>query len=339
MSNLQVIEGWDFYELAIVDTNVTDGWASTGFVFVATTEPRTGTRSLRFTDPTAQVNRAITAPTSVIYIGYGVRENTYNEGQLQASRGFSLEGNTNLELRRTTDNGIYTLFNGTSVLATTNALPEDTYHYFLVKYNTNSGAWELFANREPVSSGGSTAITSVNLVRWRPNGGQQGGSTETYVDDIFVWTDPNAAEASVIEARRDFKVLITTAASTVSNTGWNVNGVSTADQALDNIPPVSAQNVEAVSVSSNVVLEYGDISSSVVNVLGVQLTLRGRKTDAADGTLRTSLIVSGVSADSDDIFLAVNSAYYSEIFTSAPNGDTWSVDDLSKLRASITRVE
>lgn len=339
---LQWVESWDLYNNTGVIDNNTSNWFGGSQRTADTSVFRTGNQSCKILGTGVAITRTVSAATSVFYLGFGFRENNEQTDANNTAQGVRITGsNGTLVFRRRNTLGQYSLYVGTSVVEdASQSYAGQTFHYGLIKCAVNTGAYTVWINRDQVMNGTSSNIGTISQVSFLCLGTSPTTGDPNHFDDIFFWSDPDSAAVSAIEAARDFRVRLALPVSTVSNTSWNVSGVSTVDQALDNVPFVSTQFIEATSgVSANTVVEFEDITSGVSRVFGLQLDIRSRKTDAGPGTLRSAVIVSGVSADSSDFFQAINDTYYTQTFTSAPNGNTWDVSDLGKLNGSITRVE
>lgn len=339
--SLQWIEGWDNYSNGNVTSELAQDWfnPNSGNISVfdsPTITPRTGAKALRHNGaPNEPLTRVVSAANSVWYFGFAWRDtnNAANIISNITTFGAVVRGTTSVKIARTSVDGQYGLWSGTSIAARFSNIVDDVYTYCLVKHNILNGATTVWFNREQVFNGTITAGGANDTVAIKKM------SQLTTYDDIFFWNDPSTAEASALEADRDFKVLYSFPVSTEFNNNWDVSGGTDPVSVLDNVPPNSSEFISTSIVSATIGFEFEDITSGLTRVFAVQPQINAFKSDTGNGTIRTAVVISNTSVDSNQFFLATSARYFSDTLASAPDGSPWTVADLQQLRGTITRVE
>lgn len=345
---LQFIEGWEPYRLSgTITTANTQNWSNTaaGQAVFSTSTVRNGTRAVRLatTGIGTGLIRTVSAPASVLYVGFAFYDNGASNPKTTGSA-FRSQGvrigtvSDDFRFARTINPSEYAIWDGdgtgTANVATIQNVTEKTYHYVMIKYIQATGSVFCWLDRDLVADTGVTPGGAVDEFKL-------GDFQETtFFDDIFLWADPTSAEIVQLETDRDFRVAYSFPTSVKSNSGWSTSGGATTVSTISNVPVSATQFIVAPSVGNKIIFDFDDISSGVKTVYGVQSQVFGNKTDAGTGSFRTDIIVSNVSSEGDPILPAVSANYFARIID-PPGGGIWvnqPATVLSNFDGSLTRV-
>lgn len=340
----QFHEGFDLYETGSIFDLVGGLWGASGTIAnVNTSKPRTGTRALQIYNNNTQAQRAANDFANDCYLGAAFNEFTFGSAPaVTVFMGLEINGATSsLRVVRSGVGGTYSLYRGTTLLATgTGSYANDAYHYLLIYYNRTTGAAKVWIDRNlEINIAGIVSIGVVSSIGLGAIGNTNGAGQPTYWDDLFYWTDPSAGDVTNIESVLDFQVRYGFPDANGGVQNWTVTGAASAFQALDNVPPNSGEYIEAAAVADISDFDIQDISTGVFQVFGAAVHYYAQKTTAGSGNVQASIGDTGTFAAGANNAMATTYAYFEDYFTNNPfTGVPWVPADLDTLEIQFERT-
>lgn len=198
---------------------------------------------------------------------------------------------------------------------------------FKVNIHATTGSFEVRIDNETVvfdeaTTGLNTDPTGFGsigqFVIGGNNAGGSGTSPEFTIDDLFVLNDDGIINNDFVGDKQAF-LLLPDADEAAQD--WSFTGAASAWEAISEVPADGDTSyIEATAV--NDVSEFGleDIATSIINIIGVQMTHVARKLDAGAATLQGSLISNAAVATGADRVITENYTHWNDVIEQNPDG-------------------
>lgn len=277
----QVIEGFDVYPVGASGVwNVGTTWQNVGSDVgnVTTTNAANGTRCFNpgSTGAVASYFRQV-IPDDNIYT-WGFRFLSTNHSNNQQS-GAGIFGTVFLWATCDSAGRIIITRNDVTIWTSAVALPTATQNYIVCQYNKAAGTVEVYLNNTLLDT--VVGVVSIGTIQYAATGTRAGAfsSSGVFLDDMY-WNSGAGGSWGEIAALPLFGT------SNGVAQDWTVTGAASAFQAIDNVPALAGEYIEAAVV--------GDISDFVLpalpvgifQVFAVKHQYRGQKTAAGASDVR-----------------------------------------------------
>src|SRR5690606_26023835 len=177
---------------------------------------------------------------------------------------------------------------------------------------------------------GIGAISSVGLARFGLP-----AATNSFYDDVFVWTDPSAPDLAALLLAADFEARATLPSANGATQNWSFTGGASAFESINNAPYNTGQYFEAAAALDVSQFDYANVSAGAFEVFGAQHYYYAQKTTAGAGNIQAE-IEGGAGADNAQ---ATTFAYYTDVYQTNPGtGTAWIPADLSTVNGQFERT-
>lgn len=208
-----------------------------------------------------------------------------------------------------------------TVLATTAGpvIVANAYNHIEMKSVASAtvGSFEVRVNGVPVLTG-SSLNTGTQYSQFRiDNPNSIGSFVNWYFKDLVLW---NTAGTHNNDFLGTVSVIGLVPSSDVS-LNWTPSTGTTGFNLLDNSPPVDGTDYISAGTPppSPALFNIADLPTNVTSVRALITQIRARKVDGGDGTLQTSLVSSGDTANGADRPITTAFTYYEDVFEVDPH--------------------
>ena len=162
-----------------------------------------------------------------------------------------------------------------------------------------------------------------------------GNSPTWSVDDVFVINDAGSINNDFVGDKQAFLLLVDGDGATQD---WGFTGGASAWESIDEIPADGDTSyIDATAVNDISLFSLEDVSTDLIDIIGVQMTGVVRKLDAGAATLQSSLVSNGSTGSGADRSITENYAHWNDVIEQDPDGPTaWTP---TKLNATEYKIE
>lgn len=339
--SLELVDGFDQYALdedqmldgnwtQLVRTNLTQDaekvrTGTTALEFESTVLTTSARRNFEFQDTSKIVCFAFRVTTNLPASKHRLRICTFSDSDNENQVGLFVMTTGQLRAAIYLANGDI----GPAIQSTTPLVSVGNYHSIQMKVviDDTIGSIDVRIDNETVVWDGANTGLDTDQTGYGSSGqfefgGEIAGGIGTAptwtLDDVFVINDAGSINNDFTGDKQAF-LLLPDGNDTTQD--WSVTGAATAWEAISEVPADGDTSyIEATSVNDISEFDIEDIDSSIIDIIGVQMTQVARKLDAGAATLQGSLLSNAAVATGTDRSITENYAHWNDIIEQNPDG-------------------